>query len=47
MDITIPKTKEQQDFETNVQYLIMVFNELTKDEQKQVIDYCVFLANKE
>ena len=45
MEIITPKTKEQKEFETNVQYLINVLSELTNQEQKQVIDYAVFLAN--
>ena len=45
MEIKAPKTKEQIDFESNAQYLINVLSELTKQEQKQVIDYAVFLAN--
>ena len=45
MEIITPKTKEQKEFETNVQYLINVLSELTTQEQKQVIDYAVFLAN--
>ena len=45
MEITAPKTREQKDFETNAQYLINVMSELTAQEQKQVIDYAVFLAN--
>lgn len=45
MDLTAPKTKAQKDFETNAQYLINVLSELTTQEQKQVIDFAVFLAN--
>ena len=45
MEIKIPKTKDQIDFESNVQYLINVMSELPKEEQKQLIDYAVFLAN--
>ena len=45
MEIKIPTTKEQKDFETNAQYLINVLSELSTKEQKQVIDFAVFLAN--
>lgn len=45
MELTIPKTKEQKDFELNIQYLINVLSDLTTKEQKQVIDFAVFLAN--
>lgn len=42
----IPKTKAQQDFETDMQYLINVLSELNKQEIHQVINYAVFLANE-
>lgn len=45
MELKAPKTKEQKDFETNAQYLLNVLAELTKEEQKQVIDFAIFLAN--
>lgn len=45
MDLAAPKTKAQKDFETNAQYLINVLSELPAKEQKQVIDFAVFLAN--
>ncbi len=45
MEIKMPKTKEQKDFEINVQYLIDVLSNLNSKEQKQVIDFAVFLAN--
>ena len=46
MDITIPKTKAQEDFETNVKYLITLFTELDGREQKMLLDLAVFLANE-
>ena len=46
MDITIPKTKAQEDFEADVKYLITVFSELSKREQKMLLDLAVFLANE-
>lgn len=46
MDITIPKTKTQQDFESNVNYLIQIFAELDEREQKMLLDLAVFLANE-
>lgn len=45
MDINVPKTKEQKDFEANVQYLVNLLSELSIKEQKQVIDFAVFLIN--
>ena len=44
-EYTIPKTKEQRDFETNVKYLLQVLADLSKEEQQKVIDFAVFLAN--
>lgn len=45
MEMNIPKTKEQKDFETDLQYLIQILAELTKKERTQVVDFAVFLAN--
>lgn len=41
-----PKTKAQKDFEINAQYLLQVLSDLTQEQQKQVIDFAVFLANE-
>lgn len=46
MQITIPKTKAQEEFETNVNYLITIFSELDEREQKMLLDLAVFLANE-
>ena len=46
MELTMPKTKEQKDYEMNMKYLIAVMSELSQAQQKQVIDYAVFLANE-
>lgn len=46
MEITIPKTKAQKDFEANVNYLITLFTELDEREQKMLLDLAVFLANE-
>ena len=46
MELTMPKTKEQKDFESDVQYLINVLSDLTKEERTQVINMAVFLANE-
>lgn len=45
MQITIPKTKAQEDFESNIKYLVQLFTELTEQEQKMLLDLAVFLAN--
>ena len=44
--IQAPKTKAQIDFECNAQYLLTVLADLTPEQQKQVIDFAVFLANE-
>ena len=44
--ITAPKTKAQRDFEINAKYLLQVLADLTPEQQKQVIDLAVFLANE-
>lgn len=46
MEITMPKTKEQRDFETEVKYLITVLSDLSKEDRQKVIDFAVFLANE-
>ena len=46
MQITIPKTKAQQEFEVNVNYLVTLFTELDEREQKMLLDLAVFLANE-
>ena len=46
MEITVPKTKAQEEFEANVQYLITLFTQLDEREQKMLLDLAVFLANE-
>ena len=46
MEIMIPKTKAQEDFEANVQYLVTLFTELDEREQKMLLDLAVFLVNE-
>ena len=46
MELTIPKTNEQKDFETRAQYLINILATLPPEEQNKVIDFAVFLANE-
>ena len=44
MQIDLPKTKAQEDFEFNVRYLIKLFTELKESEQKMLLDLAVFLV---
>lgn len=46
MEIIIPKTKTQEEFEANVKYLIQLFTLLDEREQKMLLDLAVFLANE-
>ena len=46
MNIDIPKTKAQKDFESNLQYLSILLADLNPEQQKQVIDFAVFLNNE-
>ena len=46
MEIVIPSTKEQREFETAIKYLIQILSELPKEEVNKVIDFAVFLANE-
>ena len=46
MEIAIPSTKEQREFETSIKYLIQILSELPKEEVNKVIDFAVFLANE-
>lgn len=46
MEITIPKTKTQEDFEANIKYLIQLFVDLDERSQKMLLDLAVFLTNE-
>lgn len=46
MEITIPKTKAQEDFEVNVKYLPQLFVDLDERSQKMLLDLAVFLTNE-
>lgn len=45
MEITIPKTKAQEEFETKVQNLLMVLSEMKNDDVQKVIEFAIFIAN--
>lgn len=45
MQITIPQTKEQTDFETKVQNLITVLADMSAADVQKVIEFAVFIAN--
>lgn len=45
MEITIPKTKAQEEFETKVQNLLMVLSEMNNDDVQKVIEFAIFIAN--
>lgn len=45
MEIKLPKTKAQQDFENKVQNLITVLAEMNTDDIQKVIEFAIFIAN--
>ena len=44
-EITIPKTKEQKDFENKVKNLITILAEMNADDVQKVIEFAIFIAN--
>lgn len=45
MEITVPKTKEQKDFETKVQSLLAILAEMKNEDVQKVIEFAIFIAN--
>jgi hypothetical protein len=45
MEITVPKTKAQQDFENKVQNLLMILSEMNAADVQKVIEFAIFIAN--
>ena len=45
MQITIPQTKEQKEFEIKVQNLLTVLSEMSADDVQKVIEFAIFIAN--
>lgn len=45
MQINLPKTKTQQDFETMVKNLIEVLAEMNLTDVQKVLDFAVFIAD--
>lgn len=45
MQITIPKTKAQEDFETKVQDLLPILAEMKPEDVQKVIEFAIFTAN--
>ena len=45
MEIKIPKTKAQQDFEIKVQNLLTVLAEMNAADVQKVIEFAIFIAN--
>lgn len=43
--ITIPKTKEQKEFETKVQQLIAILADMNSEDIQKVIEFAIFIAN--
>ena len=45
MQITIPQTREQTEFETKVQNLLTVLAEMNSADVQKVIEFAIFIAN--
>lgn len=45
MQITIPKTKAQEEFETKIQNLLTVLAEMSAADVQKVIEFAIFIAN--
>jgi hypothetical protein len=45
MEITVPKTKAQQDFENKIQNLLMILSEMDAPDVQKVIEFAIFIAN--
>lgn len=45
MQITIPQTKEQKEFEVKIQNLLTVLAEMSSEDVQKVIEFAVFIAN--
>ena len=45
MEIKIPKTKAQQEFENKVQNLITILAEMNTEDIQKVIEFAIFIAN--
>ena len=45
MQITIPQTKEQKEFENKIQNLLTVLAEMNADDVQKLIEFAIFIAN--
>ena len=45
MEIKIPKTKAQQEFENKVQILVEILAEMNANDIQKVIEFAIFIAN--
>lgn len=45
MEITVPKTKAQEDFENKVQNLLIVLAEMDAADVQKVLEFAIFIAN--
>ena len=45
MEITVPKTKQQRDFEEKVKNLLTVLSEMSAADVQKVIEFAIFIAN--
>lgn len=45
MQVNIPKTKQQKDFETKVQTLIAILADMNIEDVQKVIEFALFIDN--
>lgn len=45
MEITIPTTKEQKEFEMKVKNLLTILSEMGAADVQKVIEFAIFIAN--
>ena len=45
MQITIPQTQAQKDFENKIQNLITILAEMSVTDVQKVLEYAIFIAN--
>lgn len=44
-EITIPKTREQKEFEEKVKNLIIVLSDMKNEDVQKVLEFAIFIAN--
>lgn len=45
MEITVPKTKAQKDFENKITNLLTILSEMNAADVQKVIEFAIFISN--